>query len=41
MTEVQKILSKLSNFISAEKGENNPHLELTLEEIKILLELTY
>lgn len=41
MTEVQKILSKLDEFVYGEKDENNPHLELTLEEVKILLELTY
>ena len=41
MTEVQKVLSKLDEFAYGEKDENNPHLELTLEEVKILLELTY
>lgn len=41
MTEVQKVIYKLSEFISQEKDENNPNLELTLEEVKILYELTY
>lgn len=41
MTDIQKILAKLDDFIHQEKDENNPHLEITLEEAKILLELTY
>ncbi len=41
MTEIQKVLCKLSDFAYQEIDENNPHLELTLEEVKILLELTY
>jgi type IV secretory pathway ATPase VirB11/archaellum biosynthesis ATPase len=41
MSEVQKIIAKLEDFIHQEKDENNPHLEITLEEAKILLDLTY
>lgn len=41
MTKIQKVINKLSDFISAEKDENNPNLEITLEEVEILLGLTY
>lgn len=32
MTKTQELLCKLHDFIYQEKDENNPHLEITLEE---------
>lgn len=40
MTPIQEVIAKLNDFIHQEIDENNPHLELTLEEVKILYELT-
>jgi len=41
MTKVQEVLIKLEDFIQQEIDDNNPNLELTVEEVKILLQLTY
>lgn len=42
MTELQKLIIKLEDFIYLcdEFDEDNPHLELTRRECKILLEQT-
>lgn len=41
MTETQELISKLDEFAFGERDENNPHLELTRREIRMILELTY
>lgn len=36
MTEIQKLFLKLKDFETEERDANNPHLELTLDEVIIL-----
>lgn len=41
MTETQEIICKLNEFAFGERDENNPNLELTRREVKVILELNY